>query len=462
MNIDFNQFKKYSASYSLDSRSIALFRYSACLVLILNLIGRIEIFDYFYAQDSLFKLNQLSQNLSTIYSLRPFIEHNILQIFFFTTCILSAVLVFLNILCTFFTIIAFMSFIFILNMNTIINYGADTLLVKLLLWGLLLNWSCDLYKMRRSNVNNSPFPELSHLGYIIQIAAVYILAGLGKTSPEWTVNHNAIFNILSTLRHLNFTDSSLILAITENQIIHTNLTLLIPKIEITLGCLLLLPYKNTYIRTCILIILCLMHLSFSFFLSLDMWNYLPFLALTPLVPSSFWNVITKKYLIEIQEPIVKKTYIANLILFFLAGIYSFLIFSESNHFKMKISKFINVLHLQQHYPMFNNASLKLDGWLAFKGINKSDEQINLITKQQYSENIPDSLIKANGNDRYEHLLSRLIRIKQTKKLEISEVLAKTYCKNNLYTKIEIAYYSRDEEHLKSSFTKKILTKHNCP
>jgi predicted DCC family thiol-disulfide oxidoreductase YuxK len=298
----------FVAAFSIDYRSLALFRVLMGFLIIADLIMRSDDFDAFLSGGGL-----ISKEFAVDYSG----DIASWSLYFLTSDpLLSVVLVGLAFVSAFFLIVgyqtrvfAIVSWILLMSLhlqNPIILQGGDTLMRVLLFWALFLplgaRYSVD------AALEKTPYlayPNKSHfsaatVALLMQVMYVYWVGALFKTGDAWTTSHTAIALALNSEHYITGLGQWVFLHLEP---LLSYLTQFVYWVELYGPLFLVSPVLLLWMRMPILVLLLCMHVGFILLLNV---GHFPFVSITSLLlflPPLFWDKIKALNLFKKQAEI---------------------------------------------------------------------------------------------------------------------------------------------------------------
>lgn len=283
-------------NYSLDSRSLALFRvYVAVLLLANYLFTRLPFFDLFHSEKGLLPIKDLmnsdkfsaqTTSLNFLYSGDGF------QMFLFGLAIVCAVFLLIGYRTRW---AVFGSWILLASLhakNPLINNSGDTLLVLLLFWSILLplnnHFSVDKALAEK---NLKPFKEFSISSFCLigQMLLLYMFAGISKTSVAWRDGSAVYYSLMLENHRTQWGD--ILLQYPEVMKYLTHLTYYFFETA--------LPWVFVFlawwwpVRILLVFLMVGFHFSLNIFLELGLFSWITISGWLVLLPSEFWNKLNK-------------------------------------------------------------------------------------------------------------------------------------------------------------------------
>lgn len=276
--------------FSLDLRSLALFRVSLALIFLYDLLTRFGHRDVFYTD-------------SGVLTRSVFIEQYQLP-WKFSLLLLNGSIEFVNLLIGIGLIAGLMFFFGIRTKiagfvcwtllmsfherHHLISHGGDNLLRILFFWSLFLplnaKFSFDAI-LSKANVTEKSISNVFSFSYIAQVCFIYIFTSLYKLHPSWTKDFTAVYYTLN----LEMFAKPLGSWIAQFDILTKFLTAMTMLIESFGIFLIFVPYKNYIFRMNAIILFFGLHFGIWMTMYLGIFAPVCLAAWVPFLPSEFWD-----------------------------------------------------------------------------------------------------------------------------------------------------------------------------
>jgi hypothetical protein len=189
--------------FSLDLRSVAALRIGLALMLLADLTLRSRDLVAHYTDQGVLPraAQQLNTGLSSQLSVHALSGSVVAQALLFLVAGAFAVLLLLGYRTRLVSVVSLGLLISLNNRNPIVDSGADQLLLVMLCWSIFLPSGArfSLDSLRRGP-GLAPPRRVCHvgtIGYVIQLALVYLSAALAKNGADWRSDGTAIYYALS-------------------------------------------------------------------------------------------------------------------------------------------------------------------------------------------------------------------------------------------------------------------------
>ncbi len=279
-------------NFSLDSRSLALFRVAVALILLVDfLFTRLPYFRLFYTNKGLLPMRDLLRQ-STFWaetSSLNFISSS--AVYQLALCVL-ALIFFFALITGYKTKWALLGSWILLasfqSRNFLILNSGDTLLGLLMFWALCLPLGKHFsVESALSGENNKPFSVFSFnsVFFIFQILLVYFFTYLMKTDPVWKTGQAVYYALmLDNFRTsygdilLRYPDVMRILSLITYYVVEN----LAPFLFVFFGVF-------WRFRVFLILLMCFFHLSLGLFLHLGFFSWICMAGWLALLPPEFWE-----------------------------------------------------------------------------------------------------------------------------------------------------------------------------
>lgn len=381
-----NKFISYiQRIFSLDTRSLAIFRIWIWLVLVRDVLIGLQFLTAFHTDLWVMPLHALmdAYPAENTWSIHTISNQYSFQLVLFLLHLLLAIL---------FTVwwktrsVAVLLWIFTISVhghNPIILNGWDVVTRMLLFWGMFLPlWhQRSIDNIKENNVPVSVF-SIATVGYILQISFIYIFASILKNHPRWISDFTSTYYALSldlfrtSLGDITYQYPNLMKAMTAWSY----------YIEMIGIGLLLIPWKNYLRRIWAISVFIAFHLWLGLHLRLYSFPHIMIFGWIALLPYKFWEWILSKMTHEYKHTIYQQKFVPLISLFLILCIAY--IFSRNlrttdfdKHgirFPGEMNKFWFLLRIDQYWNMFAPYPLTDDGWTVIEWITTDGTSVDLL------------------------------------------------------------------------------------
>ncbi len=285
--------------FSLDLRSIALFRILLALLILWDLALRSQHLTAFYTdQGVLAREFWLAVNNPLHLSLHAASGSLWWQVLLFSLASVFAIGLLLGYQTRMMAFASFVLLASLMNRNTLILHGGDQLLVVMCFWSLFLplnaRWSMDaaLQPTLKTQPNverfNPDTPQLyfsvATVAVVLQVLYLYIFTAFLKTGSAWTSQFNAAFYAIS----LDQLATPIAIWARQFPAFFTVATFYVLAVEYLAPLLVLLPLRWPWSRLIGLALLASLHIGFLIMMHIGLFPFIDFMALSLLIPSAVW------------------------------------------------------------------------------------------------------------------------------------------------------------------------------
>jgi len=288
-------FRYLRRAYSLDLRSLALFRIVLALVLLGDLAWRAVDLTAFYTDWGTLPRAALLDQFSPAqrFSIHLLSGQFAFQAILFVVAAIFALMLLFGIRTR---LAAFASWFMVVSVqmrNPVILQGGDVYLRVLAFIAMLLplgalysvDAAIDTTPEEQKITRRFSYFSTPGLALMFQIAAMYAFAVMLKTGPEWRKDHSAVFYALS-IQQMSSSIGSLLLHFPKLLPWLTRITL---WQEGSIPALILVPILAGPARFLAVLLILVLHIALGFSLRLGHFPYVACMAALPLVPTWFWD-----------------------------------------------------------------------------------------------------------------------------------------------------------------------------
>jgi predicted DCC family thiol-disulfide oxidoreductase YuxK len=291
--------------FSLDLRSIALFRVLLGFLLLCDLLLRSVDLSNFYTDEGVLPRHHLLSISSKWYwSLHAASGELWWQILLFTLAGFAAIALMFGYRSKLAALVSFILLASLLNRNGLILQGGDQLLVIMCFWSLFLplgaRYSIDasLLPEFQHNPNSYAGHDSTQLSYfsvatiaiIFQVLFLYIFTAIMKTGDAWLVRFDAAFYAVSLQQFATpigdwIKQFPTLLGLSTRYVL---------GVEFIAPLLVLCPFFWPWMRLTGLLLLASLHVAFLLMLHIGLFPLIDFMALSLLLPGAAWAIGQKQ------------------------------------------------------------------------------------------------------------------------------------------------------------------------
>ena len=282
-------------NYSLDSRSLSLFRVCIAVILLVNfLFTRLPFFNLFHSENGVLPLRNVVNSgdfFSKTTSLNFIYSGDGFQIFLFGLAILCAVLLLFGYRTRWALFGSWLLLVSLHAKNSLVINSGDNLLVLLLFWSLLLplNSHFSLDRACAKNVKSFNVFSIGTVTLIGQILMVYVFAGALKTSEIWK-DGSAVYYALM-LDNFRTIWGDILLQYPKVMEYSSYITYYF--FEISVAWLFVFFGWLWRVRVLLVFLMIGFHFSLGLFLTLGLFSWVCAAGWLVLLPSEFWDRLNK-------------------------------------------------------------------------------------------------------------------------------------------------------------------------
>ena len=394
--------------FGMDLRSLAIFRISIALIIIVDLIARASDLESHYTDRGVLPIDRVIEHSPkwrvSVHLLNGSIEF---QATLFIIAGLFAVALLLGYHTRFVTPIVWFLTISLNSRNWLLMQGGDYILCLLLFWSMFLplgaRYSIDHLRNPRQFQESNVIFSGGTVAALLQICFVYWFSVALKSPKNWLIRGTGVYYALMLDRYVtNFGK----LLLESHPLLLKFLTYATMGLEAFGPLLAFSPFFSGPVRC--LVILSFMIFHFSMGLALELWlfTYICMASWLLFIPSWFWDRLLRKFKTPVQgvySPIREQTTWKNVLAVFfliyvlmwnLRTVYPSLVFPKA------IQSIGYTLRLDQWWGLFRGPSRK-DGWHVIVGKLRDGTQVNLLNPDRtISWEKPELVIAIHKNHRW--------------------------------------------------------------
>ncbi|NBW40437.1 HTTM domain-containing protein [bacterium] len=400
--------KWLSAYCSLDLRSLALFRMSLGLVLLLDLVNRGSYLSAHYTDFGVLPRGALLSEFT--YSDWLFSLHLINGSVFFQGLLFTLAFAFaLSLLFGFYTrtstVVSWLLLVSLHTRNPMVLQGGDVLLRVLLFWAMFLPLGayCSIDRAKSERKEASSAPRLASFALLIQVASMYLFSVLLKLHPTWYNSYTAVEQALLIDQ---FTKPFGYFLLDYPELIRI-MTILALFIEWVAVICLINPFFIPQSRLVGALLLIGFHvLGLHTTMELGLFPWICAIAWLAFLPALFWEMPSMKYLTSvlkarlsfwsrccpqeagIERPRVSGLNIARNLFILITILYISLwnirgLLPKSNwtYFPHSVNWYGELLRIDQMWDMFSPFPLIDDGWYIIEGKLRDNSSVNVMNPE---------------------------------------------------------------------------------
>jgi len=281
-------FSTFREIFSVDLRSLALFRVGIGSIILLDLIHRSQDIEEHYTDlgtlpiSSLSALQMLQSPLHTLSGSYSF------QLILFILTGICALAFTLGYKTRWTSILMWCLLHSMMYRNPDISYGGDTYISALLFWGMFVPLGARYSIDAAMDTHDEPLPDryfsTSSFAVVVQVTLIYFFSGYLKTGSSWLDGTAVYYALQNDLR-----GTALGEWIIQFPKLTAFLTWHVRTIELLAPLFFLSPFFHLYLRSIGMSLLLMMHFGFILFMKLAFFPYICFFTLSLLIPTAIWD-----------------------------------------------------------------------------------------------------------------------------------------------------------------------------
>ncbi len=394
--------------FGIDLRSLAIFRISIALIVIVDLITRATDLESHYTDRGVLPIDKVIEHSPkwrvSVHLLNGSIEF---QAVLFIIAGLFAVALLLGYHTRFVTPIVWFLTISLNSRNWLLMQGGDYILCLLLFWSMFLplgaRYSIDHLRNPRQFQESNLIFSGGTVAALLQICFVYWFSVALKSPKNWLIRGTGVYYALMLDRYVtNFGK----LLLESPPLLLKFLTYATMGLEAFGPLLAFLPFFSGPVRCLVVFSFMIFHFSMGLALELWLFTYICVASWLLFIPSWFWDRLLRKFKTPVQgvdppirERAIWKNVLAAFFLIYvlmwnLRTVYPSLVFPKA------IQSIGYTLRLDQWWGLFRGPSRK-DGWHVIVGKLRDGTQVNLLNPDRtVSWEKPELVIAIHKNHRW--------------------------------------------------------------
>lgn len=288
---------KIEEVFSLDLRSLALFRIGLAWVILSDLILRFGDIQIFYSDEGVLpRTAAIEQFLNPWYwsvhliSGQPFV-----QALLFGLAIFLAFLLLVGYRTKLVAIALWAMTISLHNRNLALLFAGDDALRAILFWAMFLPLGGSYSLDRALDSSSKPLPKrvlsFATAALMVQLCFIYMFSAWFKhQSPIWSSEGNAIYYALHFDQYATAFDGFLL----AFSWLLTPLTFVVLWFEWLGPLMLFIPFRNSFFRCLAIVLFIFLHLGFGLFFEIGIFPLLCISTWLAFIPSGVWDALARR------------------------------------------------------------------------------------------------------------------------------------------------------------------------
>ena len=290
-NNNYNLIAGFKRAWTIDYRTMALFRVLIAGIVLTDLCFRSQYFVAFFTDQGILPrsvvINWFGNASYSLYFINGSIFFSGLL---FCIAVIAAWCMFLGYKTRIATVVTWVLLLSLQHRTSILSSGADDLMRMLLFWGMFLpigaRYSVDAAMEKNKLYAGHGHFSVATIAMLMQVLYVYWVGALLKTHDNWHVDHTAIYFAL------NAEDYSTTLGIwflNTFGVLLPYLTRFVLYIEQYGPLFMISPILLLWFRLPVLVLLIAMHIGFVLLLNVGHFPYVSICSLLLFLPKEFWD-----------------------------------------------------------------------------------------------------------------------------------------------------------------------------
>ncbi|MEP0942444.1 MAG: HTTM domain-containing protein, partial [Rhizobiaceae bacterium] len=280
--------------FSIDLRTLALFRILLGIYLLLNVLSRAQDLVAHYTDFGVLPRHiQIGLLADGSWSLHMFNGTATAQALLFLLAGLAAIGLTLGWRTGLMTLISWALLLSVQNRNIFILSGEDNLALLLTFWALFLpigaRYSIDfaLSRQHGSDPTSNSYWSWATVALLLQGMSMYFFSALLKSDPIWIPDGQAVYYALN----LDYMATSFALWFRQFQTLMQGLTYYVWVLELVGPILIFSPIFHRPVRAVLMLLFITMHLGFWLFLEIGLFPFISIVMNLTFMPGWMWDQI---------------------------------------------------------------------------------------------------------------------------------------------------------------------------
>ncbi len=366
--------------FSIDLRSLALFRICLGLCLIYEVIDRGKELEAHYTANGVLPASVLREIAADpVYSLHLLSDTVAYQMLLFAIAFMAAVMLLLGWRTRLATVVSFFLLLSLHARNPVLNHNGDSLIRYLLMWGMFLPLGAraSLDAQRSPHQVASPILSVGTAGLLLQGFFVYLVVTASKLQYDAWWEGRALYAVLhkaSYVRPLGeyFAQFPGLLRLLSHG------TLIV---EGSIPILLFFPWKRDFARVFAVFMAMGFQMCIWSMAKIGTFQPVTILALFPYLPAAFWDRISNRWItlqgVRWRPPAWSEAIVAVFLLYTVAS--NAVTLDPGVHtFPEPFQSFGRNFKLDQRWRMFANTDVTPQGWWKVFGTLDDGRKFDLL------------------------------------------------------------------------------------
>ncbi len=263
------------------------------------------------------------------------------------------------------------------NRNPFILHSGDVVLRLLLFWSLFVPLGARA-AVQREPVDGDRVLSAGTAALLLQVAAVYLFAGLLKSGPDWHADASAVEDAL----RVGAFRTPIGRVLLGFPALLRPLTHAVLWLEIAGAVGLFAPVATTAVRLVTIVLFALLQLGFGLCLALGGFPWIMTVALLPFLPTAFWDALAPGHAADRERARPRRRVVADAVAGTLAVyvlVWNVGTLGGPLRIPAALRPLGTTLGLDQEWRMFAPVPMRLDGWFVFDGEFADDGAVDPFT-----------------------------------------------------------------------------------
>lgn len=400
--------EKLRELFGIDLRSLALMRIGLALILLADLMIRMQDISAHYSDEGVLpRVDLISQYLNKWHLSLHLINGTWeFQLVLFILQFLFAFSLLFGFHTRLSTVVSWILLISLQTRNPLINYGGDSVFRLLFFWSMFLPlgscWSLDC--LSKSKTTQYQVVSVATLAFLLQVCFIYWFSAALKTDASWRQEGTAVWYVLSN----DIFATSIGRYLLNFPSLLTLMTFSTMFLEFFMPFFAFSPMFTGPLRFITSLTFILFHLALALTMTLGIFPYVCIAAWLAFLPSWFWDkILSTKSTFSIP---CKQNWLANC----LAAVFLFYIFMgnmgtvELLSLPPKFNALSSLVRIDQYWNMFAPYPIREGGWFLIPAKLRNGQEIDLYNEKPISWEVPELCSACYKNDRWRSHMLNLI------------------------------------------------------
>jgi hypothetical protein len=395
--------------FGLDTRSLAAFRIAFGMIASLDVLNRVPDLVVHYSDQGALPRAAVLEKLARIehVSLHMASGTSGWTLFLFGIHLLFAIMMMVGFRTRLATAVVWFLTISLHNRNPLVLHSGDVIIRVMLFWAMFLplgaRWSLDARRPILQPPPPQTYTSIAGLGFIAQIAFVYVFTWALKTGKPWH-DGTAVYYTLMIDHFVKQPQANLMLEHLDFLSLLTEATI---RFEIIAPALLLFPFFKGPLRTALVFSFWGLHIGFFTFMELGLFPWTCIAAWTAVLPGWFWDRLRVR---GTDGPALARPWWREVLALGFLGLVLLWNVSTINTrvtIPEPLATVGRTLRLDQKWEMFAPYPLKDDGWFVVDAQFHDGTHAELLRGGEVSFEKPEGIAQSYAGQRWSKYMRNL-------------------------------------------------------